>query len=108
VARKWAERKRLRVVAAGHAIVCKKTGTIWFVDFVFEDPRKGLCFLASIYQTTSRGGPMLAYARTYMRDLQRVCNRDMNFFPRVVAMCVYGNRTGTGLCRVYARDVGAY
>jgi hypothetical protein len=94
----------MRVVAAGHAVVCKDTRAIMFVDFVFEHWRgsRRQCYLASVYQARCRGGPALHYARSYMRAVQRICNRDMNFFPKVLAMCVYGG----GAARVYARDVG--
>lgn len=38
-----------------------------------------------------------------MKMVQRICNRDMNFFPRAVAMCVYGD--GVRAARIYARSI---
>ncbi len=99
------------MLAEGHAVVCKDTGAIMFVDFVFEDTRRGQCYLACIYEAACRGGPVLEYARSYMRNMQRVCNQDMSFFPRVLAMCVYekrGSDSDNNRAKIYARDVGIY
>lgn len=64
---------------------------------------KKRCYIASIYYSPSgRGGQLMQYASNYMRMVQKICNRDMNFFPTALAMCVYGDKM-----RVYARDVGS-
>ena len=87
-------------------MICKQTSSVLFVDFVFEERnrRTGRSFLASVYFSASRGGgPLAKYAAKYMRTVQRVCNRDMNFFPTVLAMCVYSSER-----KVYARDVGLH
>jgi hypothetical protein len=104
MARAWAKRRNLRVIAVGHAVACKHTGNIMFVDFVFECARTKQSYLACIYEEGKRrrGGPLLKYAIGYMQGVQKICNRDMNFYPRVLAMCVYGRGT------IYARDVGLY
>lgn len=111
------------------AVLCKETGAVLAIDFVFEDddtsrrwrrcrsdarvcPRKNQrCYLATVYYSPSgRGGRLMQYATDYMRLVQRVCNRDMGFFPTVLAMCVYSGRSGSasanGAKRIYAKDVG--
>ncbi len=100
----WARRRRMRVAATGHVIVCKRTGAVMFVDFVLEGIRNRQCFLASVYYSQSRGGPLLQYAREYMQKVQSICRRHMNFDPAVLALCVYG-KSGQN-ARVYATDVG--
>jgi len=86
------------------------------VDFVFEDMARKLrsggrrSFLASVYFSPNNkrgGGPLGAYAARYMQAVQRVCNRDMHFFPtKVLAMCIYESCGTPGRGQVYARDVG--
>ena len=117
VAVAWARRRGLRVARAGHVVICKRTGGIMFVDFVLEHRgrcgcimggKKRACYLASVYYSRSRGGAQLAYAKEYMRKVQRVCNQDMGFYPGVLAMCVYNGRVreSAEAMRVYAADVG--
>ena len=103
----WASRRGLCIVAEGHAVVCKATGAILFVDLVMEKKQKhSQCLLACIYYSPEgRGGRMLQEARDYMRHVQLICNRDMHFFPVVLALCVYEDsmmRT-----KVYAKDVSS-
>lgn len=104
----WASKRRLRVASRGHAVVCRRSHALLMVDFVFEESRhrrgrRRRSFLAAVYFSARRssGGPLGRYAARYMQMVQRVCNRDMDFFPTVLAMCVYSRAS-----KVYARDVG--
>ncbi len=48
------------------------------------------CYLASVYACSGgvRKKERMRYAARYMQGVQAVCNRDMNFFPRVMVMRV--------------------
>jgi hypothetical protein len=118
----WARKKKLRVLAAGHAVVCKASGAVMFVDFVFECTgqddcmihRKKCssstsvhrCFLASVYyaKTAKHHTSLHRYAKKYMQKVQKICNMDMDFSPTVLAICIHGN--GSQRARVRVRDVG--
>ena len=47
----------------------------------------------------------MKYARDYMKAVQRICNSEMNFFPRVFSICVYGGTTTASRERVYAKEI---
>ena len=120
----WAGKRKLRVASRGHGIVCRHSNAVLMVDFVFEElkgtkqMRRGQvnrrCYLASVYSSSAeasgrRGGGLVGrYAARYMQAVQRVCNRDMNFFPTVLAMRVYKGRSSGEACSVYARNVGIH
>ena len=114
----WASKRRLRLASRKHGVVCRHSNAVLLVDFVFEEmkganQRRGgtnrQCFVASVYSSSTRGGGLAGkYAAQYMQSVQRICNRDMNFFPTVLAMCVYKGRAGSETCNVYARNVGIH
>lgn len=128
-ASQWARKRNLRVASKRHGIVCQRSRSILMVDFVFESKQRKLshknryrpkrsdgkmgnechCILASVFFSgLHRGGPLLAYAQRYARAVKEVCNRDMDFFPSVMSLCVYGRDTilseGTR-ARVWAQEV---
>ena len=117
----------MRVAACAHAVFCKDTRAVLRIDLILEStgsasvwrgraakkshlqgnagqPR---CYLASVHACS--GGrdsrSCMSYAVNYMRGVQAVCNRDMNFFPRVMVMRVRQGSVGGGGTRVCARDV---
>ena len=100
----------MQLASRGRAVVCRESGGVLAVDFVMEpldcstagDPRAQCCLL-SVHCSQRRGGALSRYARKYMQRVQQICNRDMNFFPRVLSMCIYA-----GGCKMYVRDVGIY
>ncbi len=77
----WAKRRRLRVAARGHGVICKRTKTVLVVDFVFEEilrrRKHRKTFLASVYFSPRRCARSKEnkYAVCYMRAVQRVCNQ---------------------------------
>ena len=101
VAEQWASRRRYRVVAFGHVVACSSSRGLWFVDFVLEktvtrqqvpqqqqkDERRYA--LACVYYSQCRGGRDLQLAKDYMKNVQQVCNEQMQFFPRMIALCAY-------------------
>ena len=89
VAEKWAKRRRYRIIAFGHVIACTRTKKLMFIDFIMERIRDGSVMLACVYYSPCRGGLPLRIARSYMREIQAVCNQQMEFFPRVLALCIY-------------------
>ncbi len=130
LASSWARKRRLRVAAVGHGLICKETRSILVVDFVFERQvkrkkrvetsvqyalrsrkqgiqAKNQCFLASVYYAPTRSACQgRSYAEKYMKMVQRVCTRDMDFHPTVMVMCIVcGQGEGDG-AKVYAKDVG--
>ena len=113
----WGRKRGLRIASLGHAVVCSQTGTVLLVDVVFAKCRKARhpahprvhrtanseCFLAHVYYSESRGGLASHHARRYMMQVKSVCNRDMQFFPKVLSICVYGGANA----KIYAREVDA-
>jgi hypothetical protein len=89
VAEKWAKRRRYRIIAFGHVIACTRTKRLMFIDFIMERMRDAAVVLACVYYSPCRGGEALHIAREYMREIQTVCNQQMEFFPRVLALCIY-------------------
>ena len=89
VAEGWAARRKYRIVAYGHVIACTRTKRLMFIDFVMEHEKDASILLACVYYSPCRGGEGLRVARGYMQDVQLVCNSQMDFFPRVLALCIY-------------------
>lgn len=89
IAEHWAVRRRYRIISSGHVIACTKTKKLLFIDFVMERVRDAATVLACVYYTPCRGGEGLRVAKEYMQEIQSVCNSQMKFFPRVLALCIY-------------------
>lgn len=102
VAEQWASRRKYSVVAFGHVVACARSRRLWFVDFVLEKKaadNKRSYVLACIYYSQCRGGRDLEIAREYMQQVQQVCNQQMQFFPRMLALCAYdGSRASAYFC----------
>lgn len=138
LANTWARKRRLRVAATGHGLICKESRSILVVDFVFEKHSKrkdrdrippkhyelrsrkkqpqgimarSTCFLASVYYAQTNGTcQSRSYAEEYMRTVRRVCIRDMGFHPTVLIMCVC-NGQGSAMnneAKMFAREVGGF
>ena len=98
VAEQWARRRRYRVVAFGHVVACASSRRLLFVDFVLERGEGGYA-LACVYYSKCRGGDDLQTARDYMQQVQHVCNTQMEFFPKMVALCAYdGSQASAFFC----------
>jgi hypothetical protein len=95
IAEQWASRRRYRIVSFGHVIACIRTKKLLFIDFVMERTNNSSSssssapLLACVYYAPCRGGEGLRIAREYMKEVQSVCNIQMNFFPQFLALCVY-------------------
>jgi hypothetical protein len=105
VAEDWAARRRYNVVALGHVVACAISRKLLFVDFVLEkeagNNRGGgrQYVLACVYYSKCRGGNDLQIARHYMQQVQQVCNAQMQFFPRMLALCAYdGSQASAFFC----------
>lgn len=105
VAEQWAARKKYVIVAFGHVIACASSRRLLFVDFVMQKNNDSqgdgdrCYFLACVYYSQCRGGADLLVARQYMQQVQRVCNEQMQFFPRMIALCAYdGDRASAFFC----------
>ena len=103
VAEQWAARRKYVIVAFGHVIACASSKRLLFVDFVMQKRSSqgdGRCYsLACVYYSQCRGGADLLVAKQYMQQVQRVCNEQMQFFPRMIALCAYdGDRASAFFC----------
>lgn len=79
-------------MAFGHVVACTTSKNLFFVDFVLEkqsESGREYVLACVYYSPCGRGGGNLKVAKEYMKSVQEVCNAQMDFFPRMLALCVY-------------------